>query len=101
MKEIKTIEDMCEVSPVCFETHYERLLKIPDTYHDVFITIESIVGMINEEKNILLSILNVFRYDFQKIDKSTHKMIHDEICSLADKVVHDWLNKWREQRFGT
>lgn len=98
MKEIKTIEDMCEVSPVCFKTHYEYLLKAHDTYHDVCKTIEGIVGMINEEQNILLSVLNVYRYDFQKIDKSTHKMLHDEICSLASKLLHDWINEWSEQR---
>lgn len=99
MKEIKTIEDMCEVSPVCFKTHYELLLKVPDAYHDRDITIESLIEAVTDEQIILLTVLDVYHNDFKKIDKSTHKMIHDEICSLTDKVVHEWINKWREQRF--
>lgn len=100
MKEIKikTLEDMCEVSPVCFKTHYEYLLKAHDTYCDACKTVGSIMEVINEEENILLSVLNVYRYDFEKIDQSTHKKLYDEICSLASKLMHDWLTELREQR---
>lgn len=101
MKEIKikTLEDMCEVSPVCFKMHYEYLLKAHDTYYDACKTMESIMATINEEKYILLSVLNVYHYDFEKIDQSTHKKLYDEICSLANNLMHDWINEWREQRF--
>lgn len=98
MKEIKTIKDMCEVSPVCFKTHYEYLLKAHDTYHDVCKTMVSIMEVINAEKTILLNILNVYRYDFETMDKSTHKKLHDEIWNLANKLMHDWCNELREQR---
>lgn len=100
MKEIKTIKDMCEVSPVCFETHYEYLITAYDKYHDVCKTFESIVGTIDEEKNVLLSILSVYHYDFKRIDKSTYTMLYDEILSLATKIKSDWVNEWREQYFG-
>lgn len=98
MKEIKTIKDMCEVSPVCFETHYQYLITAYDKYHDVCTTFQSISEMIEQEKNVLLSILNVYHYDFKKIDKSTFDMLHHEILSLATKIKSDWVNEWREQR---
>lgn len=103
MKEIKTIEDMCEVSPVCFKLHYEYMLNVHDTYSDVCKTMESIMEVMEViivERNILLSVLNVYRCDFEKIDQSTHKKLHGEICSLAKKLMHDWFNEWCAQRFG-